>query len=307
MKPRIGAILQRGAAAAILACFALVSPVATASDETQPGPRPQAIAPLQTDPNVTEPRDTEPAAIGAPIADDAAPAEAAGDVSTSESQLPVAIETDVPATVPPQSAIAEDTQPLGAPVVTRSRESQLLAPPEAASDGILGSLDPRTNEVVRVCGALAVVIGLMLLLRMAAKRLGGPLLDGGRPSGVLLVLARYPIARGQSLVLLKLGRRLLLCHQSKGEMSTLCEIQSEDEVAAMLARIEAGSRGKDAAKFEKLLEDFNQEHRRRAFGVRGDAGDMRKALAQAPVIDLTRRGGSGHAGGGWLRLRRTAS
>lgn len=206
------------------------------------------------------------------------------------------------------AAAREQAMSLGAQG-SRTQEAGLALPGDEgageSAGGMLGSLDPRTNEFVRVMGALAIVIGLILLLRAAVRRMGGPMLNGGKPSGVLLVLARYPVGRGQNLVLLKLGRRLLLCHQAKGEMATLCEIQGEDEVAAMLARIEAGSRGKDADRFEKLLAEFNHEHRRKALPSRTDGADMRQALANAPVIDLTRKAGA--TGTNWLKLRKVAS
>lgn len=296
MKPGSGAISFRGLISIVVSACVLLSARAALADEgATPGPRPQAIA--QAPMVLLDPPPPSEEAAAQPDTDTAlagANPPASSEVSTGNRN--------------PDESVA-----LGVPAAP-AHESQLLAPdPSAeAADSMLGPLDPRNNEITRVIGALAVVIGLMLLLRVAARRLGGPLLDGGRPSGVLLVLARYPIARGQHLVLLKLGRRVVLCHQAKGEMHSLCQIENEDEVAALLARIEAGSRGRDAARFEKMLEDFNSEHRRRTYTQRGGA-DMQSAMAQAPIIDLTRRrsGGGGTSGGGgaagWLKLRRTAS
>jgi flagellar biogenesis protein FliO len=294
MKPRIGAISFRLCGIIVVgACVVSGTGVAWAAGDgeigSSPGPRPQAIPPVVAEPDVAPSADVAPEGLDEALATE----EVAGEVPIGSQE--------------PAASVAERTLVLPMPA---AHESQLIAGDAPAQAGSLGWLDPRTNEVVRVAGALALVIGLILLLRAAARRLGGPLLDGGRPSGVLLVLARYPIARGQTLVLLKLGRRLLLCHQAKGAMAMLCEIEGEDEVAAMLARIEAGSRGRDAARFEKMLEDFNQEHRRRAVTSRGDTPDMRRAIAQAQVVDLTRRPGSGNGSGGpgnWLRLRRAAS
>jgi len=289
MKPRIGAIFARGCVWIATAACALVITCGTfAQDEpaTTPGPRPQAI-------------DFSPMVLLD------APPEVAADQPV-DATLGSASEEQAKSEEATAKSRADSEVALGLPAKA-AHEALPLAGAVEAPTGMLGSLDPRSNEVARVVGALAVVIGLMLLLRVVARKFGGPLLDGGRPSGVLLVLARYPIGRGQSMVLMKLGRRLLLCHQTKGAMSTLCEIQSEDEVASMLARIEAGSRGKDAARFEKLLEDFNQDHRRRALPAQRSGGDMRSAMANAPVIDLTKRAPSSGGAANWLRLRRTAS
>jgi hypothetical protein len=74
------------------------------------------------------------------------------------------------------------------------------------------------------------------------------------------ILARYPIARGQHLTLLKLGRRVLLVHQTGTAMSTLTEVADPDEVASLLSRIEAGSSGRDADRFRSMLKQYQREH-----------------------------------------------
>jgi flagellar biogenesis protein FliO len=71
---------------------------------------------------------------------------------------------------------------------------------------------------------LLFVIGLIVALAAVARGiiknkggLVGAMGAGGRaPSGVLEVLGRYPVARGSTLVLLKLDRRVLLLAQSRG-------------------------------------------------------------------------------------------
>ncbi len=103
-------------------------------------------------------------------------------------------------------------------------------------------VDPQRSELVRVGMALGVVVGIMVVLRLAVRRFGGPLTGGGRPSGVLEVLGRYPVARGQHLVLLKLVGRIVLLHQTRHGMAALSEITDPDEVAALLARVEAAGR-----------------------------------------------------------------
>ena len=118
------------------------------------------------------------------------------------------------------------------------------SPPQtdgSTSDGAADS-DSQLNEFVRVGLALGGVLGLMVVLRLAVRRFGGPLSGGGRPSGVLEILGRYPIARGQQLVLLKMVGRVVLLHQGRSGVSTLSEITDPDEVAALLARVAASGR-----------------------------------------------------------------
>ncbi len=181
---------------------------------------------------------------------------------------------------PPQEA-----RPLGRP-------SHLLsaAPVDeaGAASGGLGGLDPRTNEIARVVGGLAVVIGLLVVVRLFIKRTGWGLAAGGRPSGVVEILARFPVGRGQQLILLKLVRRIVLLHHSGSTMTTLSEVSDPDEVAALLARVEAGTRraGSGAGRFKEALKRFGADHERLAgpFPLAVD----RAAGAGGEVIDLTR-------------------
>jgi len=157
---------------------------------------------------------------------------------------------------------------------------------EEASGHPLRALDPRENELTRVIGALAAVLGLLILLRLFLKRASGAMAGSGRPSGVLEILARYPIARGQSLQILKIGRRILLIHQSGSSMSTLTEVTDGEEVAALLTRMEAGVRSREALRFKAALRTFQDEHDRLA-PPHFPAPDGRD-IARAEIVDLTR-------------------
>jgi len=160
---------------------------------------------------------------------------------------------------------------------------------ESSNDG--QGLDPRVNEILRVGGALAAVVALLLVLRVILRRLGGPLTGGSRPSGVVEVLARYPVARGQQLVLLKMGGRIVLLHQTKAGMTTLSEVTDPDEVAALRARVESspGPRGGGAGGFSSMLD--------RLLAPARPAGDdefartlgSSREIGGKVVVDLTRR------------------
>ena len=157
------------------------------------------------------------------------------------------------------------------------------------------SWDPTKNEIVRVFGALAAVIGLVLMLRVCIRRFGGDAMLGGRgaarPSGVVEILARYPLSRGQQLVVLKMARRILLLHQSGTAVTALAEVTDHQEVAALLARMEAGSSERNAAKFRNTLAEFMHESPTARAGERHVPGKTVLPRGEAEIIDLTRMQG----------------
>jgi flagellar biogenesis protein FliO len=193
-------------------------------------------------------------------------------------------------------ADAEDPGRQGLPTPSESTTLPLangfLDARPASSDGSaapsrfdLGRFDPRQNEILRVGGAFAVVLGLLLALKVVMRRTSGALGGAGRPSGVLEILARYPIARGQSLIVLKMARRVLLIHHAGPTMRTLSEVTDPHEVAALLGRMESGSRAKDADRFASALKAFESEHAR----LTGDGSVMPFPGAdQVEVVDLTK-------------------
>lgn len=156
-------------------------------------------------------------------------------------------------------------------------------------DGPLGFLPSSDHDMIQVVGAMAIVITLLLIFRFVMVRASGAL-AGSRPSGVLEILVRYPVARGQHLALIKLGRRILLVHQSGTAMTTLSEVSDSDEVAALLSRVEAGASGRDAARFRSLLTQYQKEQET----IVARAGTQRSAVPDTPrdsrgeIVDLTR-------------------
>ncbi len=173
-----------------------------------------------------------------------------------------------------------------------------VMPTRAASTGETEETRQRSTAIgstglnfTRVLGALAAVIGLILLLRTLAVRflpttLGGGGGVGGRPSGVIEVLARYPVGRGQQLMVLKFARRILLVHQSGAIARTLSEMTDPDEVAATLSRLEAGATVANAAKFRSAIQSFEQEHE--AAMRERTRPEASSPAMETEIIDLTR-------------------
>lgn len=170
-------------------------------------------------------------------------------------QQPPLLEANNPVSVPSQLSVPE-AEVVEATALSRAEIEQLpLGPPQksraldiasgAGGDTPAGEpYDPTQNEVVRVVLALGGVLALILLLRAVLRRMGAASgvgsLGGRRPSGVLEVLGRFPTGRKQSMVLLKLGRRIVLVHQTPMGMQSLAEVVDPDEVASLLTRVEAG-------------------------------------------------------------------
>lgn len=158
-----------------------------------------------------------------------------------------------------QAPASTESLPLGAPRTESAPQSN----EQLESDG------PGLG-IVRTAGSLAAVIGLIVLLAAVGKKLAkntgglaaaiGP--GGKAPSGVLFVLARYPIARGQTLVLLRVGTRVLLVHQTggkSGSMQTLCEITDAAEVAELIQKTDDNAGKSMAAELRKALDQAAEE------------------------------------------------
>lgn len=145
--------------------------------------------------------------------------------------------------------------PLGEIPITNERVDEMQQP----SSG--------TNWFSRTVFALAVVLGLIFGLRYVTTKLASKagsirnqLGAGGKaPQGVLYVVARYPVARNQTLVLLQLHNRLLLTAQSSGGFQTLAELTDPSEVAQILAKADDAKGTSAAARFRQSLQSLEQD------------------------------------------------
>jgi flagellar biogenesis protein FliO len=94
----------------------------------------------------------------------------------------------------------------------------------------------------RVAGALAAVIGLILLLRWLGKRFFS-LPTAQRTSRVVQVLSRSVLSPKQHLVLVRVGQRVLVAADNGSQMSRLSEITDPDEVASLLGQLQSEKEG----------------------------------------------------------------
>jgi len=126
------------------------------------------------------------------------------------------------------------------------------------------------RTILSLLGVIAIILVLGYVFRKAVRGSGGlmgQLGAGGRaPSGVLSVLGRYPVARGTTLVLLKVDRRVLLLCQTQGKgmtagssMSTLCELTDPEDVASILLKTRDEDETSIAKRFESMLSKEDHE------------------------------------------------
>lgn len=156
-----------------------------------------------------------------------------------------------------QAPAASEARRLGPAPAARSGTPTVERAPRAESGG---------NWLVRTGGALALVLALIFGVRAAVRRVAGraglmgQIGAGGRaPAGILEALGRYPVSRGQTLVLLRLDRRVLLLSQSSSGFSLLTEVNDPDEVASLLVQARDADGDSMAQRFRGLLRAMERD------------------------------------------------
>ncbi len=121
--------------------------------------------------------------------------------------------------------------------------------------GALGSM----GSVVQTLAALAMVLGLIFVLRWLLQKWSG---QGGsgllsRSGQVIEVLSRTTIASKSQVLVLRVGHRLIVTHESAQGMSTLATISDPDEIACVLEAVHSGKPGSVTGQFRQMLDHFN--------------------------------------------------
>lgn len=115
----------------------------------------------------------------------------------------------------------------------------LVPAPPATADGEPARSRSMGDEAVRTAVALGAVLSLVLVVRhLARRRAGGAALSAG---GLVETLGRTPVGRGRSLLLVRIGPRILCVHEGPQEMRTLCEFTDPREVEPLLAALARGN------------------------------------------------------------------
>jgi len=210
-------------------------------------------------------------------------------VVPEEPSLPRPIEPTIEASVPlmsetlPMATTEAPSTAGGASVTTVPEATEVSAVLPAPTVPTLPARTSPTSEgetmslansaLVRLAAATAGVLLLaFLVLSKLPKRVRQRAAAG--PSGVVEIVARWPVAKGERLILVKFDRRMLLCHDAGQGWNRLCEV---DDLTA-LARITEAIEGKpDRDAFRRTLE---------AVATQGDSGRARRPR-QAALVEST--------------------
>jgi len=195
-----------------------------------------------------------------------------------------AIQESIPLTSDVVSAATEEkasaAAAAGAPVINVSeapKVSPLLParnfptlPARTGSTSEGETMSLANSALVRLAAATA---GVLLLAVLVLSRLPKKVRQraSAGPSGVVEIVARWPVAKGERLILVKFDRRMLLCHDAGQGWNRLCEV---DDLTAM-ARIAEAIEGKpDRDAFRRTLETV---------ATQGNSGRVRRARPAALV------------------------
>jgi flagellar biogenesis protein FliO len=108
------------------------------------------------------------------------------------------------------------------------------------------------QSVLQVAAALALVLGLVFIGKaLARKFLPGARAVGSK--GVIEVLARHPLTKNQSIVLVRIGSQIVALNQGKDASESVLVISEPVEVAKIIGQIEGQSPKSIQAGFNSLL------------------------------------------------------
>lgn len=210
-----------------------------------------------------ESNDIQAGAAGAPIEAATSEPSASERVLTVQDNPPADPTAQAPATADPDGPEAD--APAGDPAVTATDSAEKVVRREPPS-GAASTFDPAaTGEVLRretgmrswpiwEAVPLLAVLGLIGVAAYFVKRHlpARNMLMGGQ---VLQVVARLPVSSKQSLVLVKMGRRLILTGVSGEQISTLCVVDDPDQVATLTAEAASGQPDSIAGAFSDAYQE----------------------------------------------------
>ncbi|MGH7243700.1 MAG: hypothetical protein ACREJD_09815 [Phycisphaerales bacterium] len=194
-----------------------------------------------------------------------------------------------PEVVASESAIAKpapvpqcETKALGVPDRANVKSPTKVAPAGAPKPVVPNALQGVVGPLAVVLVLIAMLAGLVVLIaRIRSKMGGGASLGasfgaGGRsPAGILEVLGRYPLARGLTLVLLKVDRRVLLLSQTRSgrfgglSLSPICELDSPEDVASILLKVRDADSSSLTNRFASVFRSLDREAVDKVDGAEG--------------------------------------
>jgi flagellar biogenesis protein FliO len=172
--------------------------------------------------------------------------------------------TPAPAPVPapaPEAAAPEPLPAAPAPAPLTSLEQKAIRKPSTSqpaagsSSGAIAA-SPKVPSgiasVAQVGAALAIVIGLIFVGKAIAKKYV-PSVKAAAHKGIIEVLARHPLSKNQSIVLIRIGSQIVALNQGKDQSQSVLVISDQTEVAKLMGQIDGQSPKSIQAGFNRLL------------------------------------------------------
>jgi len=104
--------------------------------------------------------------------------------------------------------------------------------------------------------ALGVVITLVVVVRLFLRRLHGG--GGTTNAGLVEVMARVPIAPKTHVLFLRIGERIIIAGQTQAGLNTLANFDDPEDVAEVLAHVQAAKPASISEGFTKLMKQFDR-------------------------------------------------
>jgi len=161
--------------------------------------------------------------------------------------------------VAPKAAASSTTKPstpsIEQTLIRKPTETNTPAAPTGTSTPPSANtpmLPSGVTQSLQVGAALAVVIGLIFIGKAAAKKYL-PQAKAASGKNVIEILARHPLCKNQSLVLVRIGSQIVTLNQGKDSSQSVLVISDPTEVAKILGQIDGQNPNSIQAGFNKLL------------------------------------------------------
>lgn len=170
-------------------------------------------------------------------------------------------EADAPPGAREDESAEAEAQPANesTPLPVPERELRPLGVGSGEAETTEGDTSPQSGSwVLQTVTALAIVIGLIFMLRALLMRLTGTQAGVGA-NRLVEVLARATIGHKTQVVFLKINQRVVVVGQTPAGMDTLTEIDDPEEVAWLLGEVEAAKPRSISQSFRSVMQRFDKD------------------------------------------------
>ncbi|MEM9915318.1 MAG: flagellar biosynthetic protein FliO [Planctomycetota bacterium] len=143
-------------------------------------------------------------------------------------------------------------------VASVALEETPLGASSDAQASLEGIDNPAGGWALSTLAALGIVIGLIFAARWLYTKMGGAVV--AKPSPVVEVLSRTPVAPKNHVLLLRVGQRVLVVGDSSSGLNTLADVDDPEEVASLLQSVSSHSDRSVTKSFNALVSRFNGDY-----------------------------------------------